>query len=75
MDANALAEKYFWHWRDCVAATRYREWWKEIQEELEWKEIKEELEAEAEFAMENDMETESWCWNCKHSECTVHKQT
>ena len=65
MDANLLAEKYFWRWRDCVAATRYRE----------WREMQDELAAEAQFAMENDMETEFWCWNCKHSVCDIHKQT
>uniref|UniRef100_A0A6C0B0D0 Uncharacterized protein n=1 Tax=viral metagenome TaxID=1070528 RepID=A0A6C0B0D0_9ZZZZ len=65
MDANALAEKYFWRWRDCVAARIYRE----------WREMQDELAAEAQFAMENDMETEFWCWNCKHSVCDIHKQT
>jgi len=65
MDPNALAEKYFWRWRDCVARSRY----------LEWREIQDELAAEAEFAMNNDMETEFWCLNCKHSECDRHKQT
>jgi hypothetical protein len=63
MDANTLAEKYYWRWRDCVAARIHRE----------WKEIQDELAAECEFAMENDMETEFWCLNCKHSDCGIHK--
>ena len=63
MDANILAEKYWWRWRDCVAARRYREWC----------EFQDELTAEAEFAMNNDIETEFWCLNCKLSDCDRHK--
>ena len=59
----SLSEKYFWRWRDVIAGRRYQEWC----------EIQDELAAEAQFAMNNDMETEFWCWNCKHSECDRHK--
>ena len=65
MSFNVLEEKYWWIWRDRVAARRYRE----------WREIQDDLEAECEYAMLNDMETEFWCWNCKHSSCDRHKQT
>jgi len=61
---ESLAEKYWSRWRDCVDRSRY----------IEWKEIQEELAAEAKFAIENDMETEFWCVNCKYSECKIHKQ-
>jgi len=60
---SILAEKYFFRWRDIIAGRRYRE----------WREIQDEFAAECEFAMKNDMETEFWCWNCKHSDCDVHK--
>ena len=60
---NPLAQKYYWRWRDCVARSRY----------LEWREIQDEFAAECEFAMNNDMETEFWCWNCKHSCCDRHE--
>ena len=62
---NVLEEKYWWRWRDCVAARRYRE----------WREIQDDFEGEYEYAMLNDVETEFWCWNCKHSSCDIHKQT
>ena len=62
---ESLVEKYWLRWRDCVAARRYRD----------WREIQDELADEARFAIENDMETEFWCWNCKHSDCEKHKQT
>lgn len=60
---DSLSEKYFWRWRDVIAGRRYKEWC----------EIQDELQGECEFAMNNDMETEFWCWNCKHSECDRHK--
>ena len=60
---DSLSEKYFWRWRDVIAGRRYQEWC----------EIQDELASEAQFAMNNDMETEFWCWNCKHSECERHK--
>jgi len=60
---ESLVEKYWLRWRDCVAASRYRE----------WHEIKDELAAEDQFAMENDMETEFWCWKCKHCDCDMHR--
>ena len=61
----SLSEKYFWRWRDVIAGRRYQEWC----------DFQDELAAEAEFAMKNAsvMETEFWCWNCKHSECDRHK--
>ena len=64
MAVHVLEEKYWWRWRDCVAARRYRE----------WKEIQDDLAAECEYAIQNDMETEFWCLKCKHSECDEHKQ-
>jgi len=63
-DRVLLGEKYYWMWRDIVARSRFRQ----------WKEIEDELAAECEYAIQNDMETEFWCVNCKHSECTVHKR-
>jgi hypothetical protein len=55
-----IAKKYFLRWREIIAD---RKWYK----------IQDELAAEAQFAMNNDMETEFWCWNCKHSDCDRHK--
>ena len=60
---DPLAEKYYWLWRDRVAARRYRDWC----------EFQDELAAEAEFATMNNMESVLWCWTCKHSDCNRHR--
>ena len=53
---------YFNTWRRAVDARRYDTWCDEHDEEL----------AEAQFAMQNNMDSVHWCWNCKYSDCDVH---
>jgi hypothetical protein len=58
-----LAKKYYFKWREIIENNRYNE----------WKEIQDELDNEIDFAVQEFMESEHWCWNCKYSECEVHK--
>ena len=57
-----LAKKYFKIWRDIVSYKKYDEWCEINQEYLN----------ELQFAMDNEMDSVHWCWNCKYSDCSVH---
>jgi hypothetical protein len=53
---------YFNLWRTKVLFKHYDDWCEECKDEL----------LEQKFAMENDMESIYWCWNCKYNECELH---
>ena len=44
----------------------------EVMSEAEFYELKQEYEDEDEFACDNNMEPEYYCWNCKYSDCKIH---
>ncbi len=53
---------FFKKWRQAVEFRKYDEWCENKREEQE----------EEEFACENGMDSELWCWNCKHDSCDIH---
>jgi len=55
-----IVQKYWWIWRDIVQEKRFNE-------------MKDEFDKEIEYAVENFMDSEFWCWNCKYSECEQHR--
>jgi len=59
---SSISKKYFSKWLDIIAIRKYNEWHENLNEEI----------AESDFAAKNGMNSELWCWNCKHSECDIH---
>lgn len=43
-----------------------------LEEIKKFNEIKKEMVDENTFAMENNMDSVFWCWNCQHSDCDRH---
>lgn len=60
---SELLQEYWNKWREFV----------DTKKKEEWSEIQDEFDREIEFAVQNFMDSEIWCWNCKYSECEVHK--
>ena len=58
----SLAFKFFHKWRLSVDIIKYDRWSELHQEEL----------LEMMYACEAQMDSVYWCWNCKHSECSIH---
>lgn len=54
---------FFKKWQQAVEFRKYDEWCENKREEQE----------EEEFACENGMDSELWCWKCKHDSCDIHK--
>lgn len=42
------------------------------QEYDEWCEIHQEELDEQEYAVQNEMPSVYWCWNCQYNDCKVH---
>ena len=53
---------YFKKWRAIVSKRKYDEWCELNNERL----------GEEEFAAREGMDSIYWCWNCIHSDCSIH---
>ena len=62
-----LQRIYFEKWKELVLFRRYDRWSQEFLNEIK----NEELD-EINYAVENDMDSIYWCWNCKYSDCYIH---
>ena len=49
-------------WRQKTYFARYDQWCEEHADEL----------LEEQFARDNNMDSEYWCWGCKYSDCDRH---